>query len=76
MRKIVLFAVMCLGAYAHVAEASFIKTDWQVAGDRKAVLDSTTGIEWLNLTQTNGLSVNQVISQLDTTFKGWRLPTP
>lgn len=38
-------------------------------------IDKTTGIEWMDFGINNTLSFNQVIAELDSTFKGWRLPT-
>ena len=59
------------------AQAGFLETDWLVTGDSKATLHEETGIEWLKLTETTGLSVNQVIAQTDVggKYAGWRIPT-
>jgi hypothetical protein len=57
------------------SHASFTETDWQNAGDARATLDTETGIEWLDLTETENQSVNLVISLLDSDYLGWRLPT-
>lgn len=57
------------------AQAALISTDWKVSDDKKATLDTTTGIEWMKTSQTQGLSISEVQSQLSSTFAGWRLPT-
>lgn len=57
------------------AHAAFVETDWKVLGDKKATLDTNTGIEWLDLTETNSMSINYVSSRLTTDFLGWRFPT-
>jgi hypothetical protein len=57
------------------AQAELVNTDWENAGDNLATLDTETGIEWLDLTQTDGMSINHVESLLNSTFSGWRLPT-
>lgn len=57
------------------ANAKLIATDWQAEGDSLATLDEATGIEWLDLTQTKRMSINQVEGLLSSTFSGWRLPT-
>jgi hypothetical protein len=57
------------------ANADLIATDWQATGDSLATLDEATGIEWLDLTQTAGISINQAEGLLNSTFAGWRLPT-
>ena len=57
--------------------AELVTTDWKNTGDELATLDTDTGIEWLDLTQTDGMSINQVESLTGegSTFEGWRLPT-
>lgn len=57
------------------ANAELIATDWKTTGDSLATLDAETGIEWLDLTQTDGMSINQAEGLLSSTFAGWRLPT-
>jgi hypothetical protein len=56
-------------------QAGFVHTDWKANGDQKATLHEETGIEWLKLDSTVGLSINQTESLLATTYDGWRLPT-
>jgi hypothetical protein len=57
------------------ANADLISTDWKTTGDSLSTLDEATGIEWLDLTQTDGMSINQAEGLLNSTFAGWRLPT-
>lgn len=64
-----------LALFSGVANAGFIETDWKTQGDRLAILEQETGLEWLDLTQTKNKTFNQVMSELDTTYAGWRLPT-
>jgi hypothetical protein len=52
-----------------------VETDYKNIGDSKATLDPKTGLEWLDLTETNGMSITQVTSLLDSTFSGWRIAT-
>ena len=54
---------------------ALINADWLNAGDNRAVLDTTTGLEWLDMKATNSYSYNEVIERLDSTFLGWRLAT-
>lgn len=70
--KIALFSVALVTAQA---QAELVASDWLVAGDQRATLDTASGLEWLDLNETFGLSFNEVQSQLDSTFAGWRLPT-
>jgi hypothetical protein len=57
------------------ANAELIATDWKTSGDTLATLDESTGIEWLDLTQTDGMSIDTAEGLLSSTFAGWRLPT-
>jgi hypothetical protein len=56
--------------------SDFEATDWRVDNDSLATLDKTTGLEWLDLTQTNRYSYNDLQTELDGgLFDGWRMPT-
>jgi hypothetical protein len=57
------------------AQAALVATDWQTVGDAAATLDTETGIEWLDLTQTSNASINEIEGLLGSTFNGWRLPS-
>lgn len=57
------------------ATAAFLPTDWKLQGDSLATLDTESGLEWLDLTQTDGKSINQVKDLLSTSLSGWRFPT-
>ena len=52
-----------------------IRTDWKVLGDEKTTLNTTTGLEWLDLNETKNKSIIQVKSELATTYAGFRLAT-
>lgn len=56
------------------AHAALIATDWLSPGDGLAVRDTTSGLEWLNLTQTANLSYAQVSAELGAGggFESWR----
>jgi hypothetical protein len=60
-----------------VVQAELIETNWKNTGDALATLDTDTGIEWLDLTQTEGMSINQAerLTGAGNIFEGWRLPT-
>tara|TARA_Y100001973_G_scaffold90104_1_gene137226 strand:+ start:525 stop:1247 length:723 start_codon:yes stop_codon:yes gene_type:complete len=73
MKKILLacvFTFVSLGA-----NAEFVAGDWKVEGDGLVTADLDTGIEWLSLTETRGMSFNQVSTLLSAEYAGWRLPT-
>lgn len=53
----------------------FVESDAFNQGDNKAVYDPQSELTWLDFGINNGQSFNDVISSLDTTYAGWRLPT-
>jgi len=61
--------------FSSAAQAELVSTDWLVNNDSKATLDTKTGIEWLDLSETRGKSIAQVQALLDTTYSGWTLAT-
>jgi hypothetical protein len=76
-KKTLPLIVLLAGLFCSTAHAGFISTDWKNSGDKLATLHEETGTEWLDLTQTDGLSINYVMSQLGAggLYEGWRLPT-
>ncbi|MCK5001822.1 MAG: hypothetical protein KAS57_02300 [Gammaproteobacteria bacterium] len=44
--------------------AALVERDWLAPGDGAITWDTATGLEWLDLTETAGLSFNQVAAQL------------
>jgi len=81
MTKILLSAALLLlplTANANwVNSGDWINVDLHSANDKKVVLDTKTGIEWITARQTKGLSINAVAEQLvpGGDFFGWRFPT-
>lgn len=67
--------ILAAGTISTQANAAFVATDWKVQGDAKASLDESTGIEWLDLTETDFKSIQEVQGLLSTTYAGWRFPT-
>ncbi|MCW8854171.1 MAG: hypothetical protein OQK72_05690, partial [Gammaproteobacteria bacterium] len=53
--------------------AAIISVDWQSAGDNLITQDTDSGLEWLDLTVTNGVSLSEIYAQLDVggTYEGW-----
>ena len=76
MFKKVLLTVVPLLFFSLSANAGFVLTDYQTTGDNQAVLHEETGIEWLNLNQTIGMSIGNVERALERgEFTGWRMPS-
>jgi len=69
MRKVAVTAVLLLTMGS--ASAELIKVDLSETGSLGVTLDSDTGLEWLGLRSTLGMSMNEAL----TAFSGWRLAT-
>lgn len=53
-------AAAVLGLTTSLASASLSSSDWREPGDGLLTIDSDTGLAWLDLTQTSGLSFDAV----------------
>lgn len=51
--------------------AEFQIKDWRVDGDGLISFDTSTGLEWLNLSQTLGMTINTITPHLDAEFEGF-----
>lgn len=52
-----------------------VQADAFTAGDKNAVMETSTGLLWMDFGITNGKSLVEVESELSTTYQGWRLAT-
>jgi hypothetical protein len=68
-------AIALLGLMSVGANAEFLTIDALALNDNKALIDTTTGIEWMKLGQTRNMSLVEAQGLLSTTYLGWRLPT-
>lgn len=78
MKKLIALSVLSASLMLPLgAQAGFVAVDWKSVGDGSATLHEETGKEWLDLSLTDGMSMNAVVSQLGEggAFAGWRLPT-
>ena len=57
-----------------ISNAAIVEVDWQSAGNNLITRDTTSGLDWLDLTETNGLSRDYVLTQLGVggLYEGWR----
>lgn len=64
MNKLLLFspALILLFLTIQPVSAALVEADWLVAGDSKLTVDTNSGFEWLDLTESTGLSMNEVLS--------------
>ncbi len=67
----------CLAAISFNASAAIISTDRLAAGDNLITRDTVSGLDWLDLTETNNLSYDYVNGQLGVggQFAGFRYAT-
>jgi len=57
--------------------SAIVSTDWQNAGDNLITLDTVSGLEWLDLTETSSMSYDDVTAQLGVggAYEGFRYAT-
>lgn len=72
-KKTLLVSAIALASVS--AQAELIDSDWKQVSDGLTVLDTESGLEWLNLDQTNGLGFAQIDAKLDNELAGWRFAT-
>ena len=78
-----ILSVAMLSFSAHVSAEIFTSqsgdefrtVDVASEGDELAVLHYDTGLEWLNVRETWGMSMEDVNNALQGDLQGWRLPT-
>ena len=80
LRSKLTIGAVCLALAASAsqsAQATFIQTSDPRFGVGSGVLDTNTGLEWLKVTFSQGLSANQVLAQLSPggAFSGFRYAT-
>lgn len=68
------FLLLCLGCLSPlITDASLIERDYQSANDGLITYDDVTGLEWLDLTATDGKQPASLLESLPT--YGWRIAT-
>lgn len=70
-----LLALTALFTSAASQAFPLVQADAFASGDHKAALQTSAGLTWMDYGVNNNKSFNQVVSELDTTYAGWRLPT-
>jgi hypothetical protein len=63
------------GGESPYSSGQFIETDWISANDKRVLLDTTTGYEWLDLRETTNTGTNGLPNRLSTDLAGWRRAT-
>jgi len=73
IQKIVIGGILSFGmiGYTHAAVLSI---DWQTSGENLIIRDTNSGLEWLDLTETNNVSRQNILPQLQVggSLEGWR----
>jgi hypothetical protein len=68
-------ATLLSSIMAFSASAEIINSDWKNAGDGLTFTDTAQNLEFLDLTETLGMSITEIRTQLDTTYSGWTFAT-
>lgn len=71
MKKIRLLGAVCaimITLIATPANAEFVEVDLFRTGDKLLTRDTVTGLEWLDLTETTNLSVNDIVNGVNNTW--------
>lgn len=75
-RMMIVAAALVMGALVpSSAHAAVAAADWQTTGDGLLTRDTVNGLDWLDLTVTRGLSVNDAVAltRPGQTFEGFRI---
>jgi len=77
MNFIFITGAIFLAIVSFSANSSPVSTDWKTAGDGLITRDLVSGLDWLDLNETQGKSFNYVNSQFLTggLYEGWRYAT-
>lgn len=75
MFKKFLCSALLFSSIISISHADIITIDYLSEGDGLVSLHEETGIEWLDLTLTNGIGLNNIHQEIETNFIGWRIPT-
>ncbi len=70
-------AAVCFAFCSVGVGASVVSTDWQSAGDNLLTYDDVSGLQWLDLTETYGLTYDYVSGEFGAggEFEGFRYAT-
>lgn len=71
MVKYLIAALILGGVVIAPAKANFVSGDLDALNDQQVVLHEETGLEWLSLNKTMGMSINQALTNFASS--GWRL---
>ena len=75
MFKHLTLTLLTIFSIANAQALPIIQADAFSAGDNKAIIDTSTGLTWLDFGVNKAMSFNDVMDKLNTTYVGWRLPT-
>jgi hypothetical protein len=64
-----------LASLTGAAQAELLSTDVSVFNDGLATLDTQTGLEWLDLTETHGINYSNLDNIVANSYPGWRKAT-
>lgn len=68
-------ALICLFSAAATQALPIVEADAFSAGDNKAVLETSTGLVWMDFGVNQHQTYSEIGASLHTTYKGWRFAT-
>ena len=69
------FSALILIGLSGTAHADLVDSNWLEPEDNRTFTDTRTGLVYLDITETQGQSIEDVQALLSTDFAGWRFPT-
>tara|TARA_Y100001973_G_C5135644_1_gene300164 strand:- start:45 stop:803 length:759 start_codon:yes stop_codon:yes gene_type:complete len=77
LMKLLTIAAAVMSVASMGAQAKLVDSSLFTEGDNKVTLHEETGIEWLKLDVTDGMSFNEIAEEMVSggQFEGWRFPT-
>lgn len=63
--------------FSTLSQAELISVDWKKSGDKLITRDTTTGLDWLDLSETNNIARDILLTKLgkNSQFSGWKYAT-
>lgn len=63
--------LVCITLLSTQVNAEMVRGGWESEDSSEVMIDTSTGLEWLTLKATQGLSINDILE--DDRFDGWRV---
>jgi hypothetical protein len=68
--------LLAVFSVSSIANAALVSVDWKNAGDNLITRDTASGLDWLDLTETNNITRITILTLIDSgSLDGWRYAT-